>query len=151
MNISRKKPSYPIQVFLRQYLQKFERVTQLPVTYWDLLRYADAFPLLDKHGKDTFWETVVYAQHQVEELYKGLVRVYAILKTNGDMSVMEHLYVDRIDYCTFGNSNPFRVRVVNQYNDNYDYFYVKKADASRVYGLEMEHLLSPNRINYLVY
>ena len=29
--------------------------------------------------------------------------------------------------------------------------YVKKADASRVYGLELEHLLSPNRINFLVY
>jgi hypothetical protein len=41
--------------------------------------------------------------------------------------------------------------VVNQYNDNYDHFYVKTADASRVYGLELEHLLSPNRINYLMH
>ena len=63
---------------------------------------------------------------------------------------MEHLVVDRIDYCQFGNSKPFRVRIVNQFNDNYDYFYVKIADASRVYGLELEHILSPNRINYLV-
>jgi hypothetical protein len=43
------------------------------------------------------------------------------------------------------------VRVVNQYNDNYDHLYVKRADASRVYGLELEHLLSPNRINYLAH
>ena len=28
---------------------------------------------------------------------------------------------------------------------------LKKADASRVYGLELEHILSPNKINYLVY
>ena len=28
---------------------------------------------------------------------------------------------------------------------------MKKADASRVYGLELEHILSPNKINYLVY
>src|SRR5690606_17697370 len=34
--------------------------------------------------------------------------------------------------------------------DNSDYFYVKQADASRIYGLELEHILSPNRINYLV-
>ena len=50
--------------------------------------------------------------------------------------------------CTFGNTKPFRIRIVNQYNDNHDYFYVKKADASRLYGLELEQLLSPNEINF---
>jgi len=49
----------------------------------------------------------------------------------------------------FGNSTPFRIRIVNAYNDNQDYFYIKKADASRVYGLELEHLLSPNRLNFM--
>jgi hypothetical protein len=72
------------------------------------------------------------------------------MKVEGNMSLMEHLYVDRIDYCPFGNSRPFRVRITNQYNDNHDYFYVKLADASRVYGLEFEDILSPNRINYMV-
>jgi hypothetical protein len=67
------------------------------------------------------------------------------------MSVMQHLYVDRIDLCTYGNTQPFRVRIVNRINDNFDYFYIKNADASRVYGLGLEHLLSPNRIGYLVY
>jgi hypothetical protein len=57
--------------------------------------------------------------------------------------------VSRIDYCSFGNSNPFRIRIVNRYNDNYDHYYIKKEDASRVYGLELEHLLSPNRIIFL--
>jgi hypothetical protein len=38
---------------------------------------------------------------------------------------------------------------VNRYNDNYDHYYIKKEDASRVYGLELEHLLSPNRITFL--
>jgi hypothetical protein len=73
-----------------------------------------------------------------------------MMKVEGDMSLMEHLYVDRIDYCPFGNSRPFRIRIKNQYNDNYDYYYVKIADASRVYGLEFEDILSPNRINYMV-
>ena len=44
-----------------------------------------------------------------------------------------------------------RIRVVNQFNDNHDYFYIKKADASRVYGLELEELLSPNAINFLIW
>ena len=61
------------------------------------------------------------------------------------------LNVDAIDFCTFGNSKPFRIKVRNILNDNFTYFYVKKADASRVYGLELEHLLSPYNINYLVY
>ena len=39
----------------------------------------------------------------------------------------------------------------NILNDNYTYIYVKKADASRVYGLEFEHILSPNHINFLIY
>lgn len=63
--------------------------------------------------------------------------------------MIHHLYVDRIDYCVFGNSKPFRIRIVNSRNDNQDYFYVKKADASRLYGLELEHLLSPNRMHFL--
>ncbi|HWA09960.1 MAG TPA: hypothetical protein VG838_10960, partial [Opitutaceae bacterium] len=40
---------------------------------------------------------------------------------------------------------------VNKFNNNYDHYYVKQADASRVYGLELEHLLSPNRITYFTH
>jgi hypothetical protein len=39
---------------------------------------------------------------------------------------------------------------VNTYNEVYDYFYIKMADASRIYGLELEHVLSPYRMNYMV-
>jgi hypothetical protein len=42
------------------------------------------------------------------------------------------------------------VRVVNEINENHDYFYVKKADASRIYGLELEEIFSPDRVNYIV-
>ena len=141
--ISKKKPAYSINPRLRQYLRKYRRETLLPLQYEDLLRFSEAFPLRDKHDKDTLWISVIYPQHQLEELHHYLRLVYALLKTDGDMSFINHLYISRIDYCTFGNSNPFRIRIVNQYNDNYDYFYIKKADASRVYGLELEHLLSP--------
>ena len=118
--------------------------------YSDLLEHKLATPLLDKKGKDTLWETVFYEPERTEELNKELTYIYVMLKIEGDFSSLEHLRVDRIDYCAFGNSNPFRIRIVNTYNDNYDYFYVKTADASRVYGLELEHLLSPNRISYYV-
>jgi hypothetical protein len=64
--------------------------------------------------------------------------------------VIEHLYIDRIDLCTYGNTKPFRIRIVNKINDLFDYFYIKTADASRVYGLELEHLISPSKINFLV-
>ncbi|NJL13720.1 MAG: hypothetical protein HC913_12425 [Microscillaceae bacterium] len=151
MIISKKKKSFAVSDYLRRYLKKYERDTELPLRYSDLLRFTDAFPLLNKYGEDTLWESVVYPQYMMEELNRHLTLMYALLKTDGDITVMEHLYVDRIDYCTFGNSKPFRVRIVNHFNDNHDYFYVKMADASRVYGLELEHILSPNRINYLVH
>jgi hypothetical protein len=77
--------------------------------------------------------------------------MYAILKTEGDLSYTKHLDVARIDYCSFANSNPFRIRIVNKFNDNYDHYYIKQADASRIYGLELEHLLSPNRITFFTH
>ncbi len=148
--ISKKKPSYPILDSLRAYLKKYDRTYDLPVKYDDLLRYSNAFPLYNEKGEDTLWQTAMYHESELNDIHDGLTQIYAIIRTAGDKSLIDHLSVERIDYCTFGNSNPFRIRIVNKLNDNYDYFYVKKADASRIYGLELEHILSPNRINYLV-
>ncbi len=132
------------------YLEEYGRTIDLPFVYSDLLRYNYSMPLTNKAGEDSLWETVFYTPAETEELNTRLVQTYAMMKIEGNIALMEHLYVDRIDYCPFGNSRPFRVRIKNQYNDNYDYYYVKLADASRVYGLEFEDILSPNRINYLV-
>ncbi len=148
--ISKKKPSFPISRDFRSYLRQYSRDTELPVEYEDLMQFQEAFPLHDRNGKDTLWETVFYDPHTFKSVNDGLVRIYAQLKAAGNTGVMEHLLVDRVDFCVFGNSCPFRIRIVNQFNDNYDYFYVKKADASRIYGLELEELLSPNSINFLV-
>lgn len=148
--ISKKKEVYKISDALRAYLQKYDRDITLPILYRDLQRYDNAIPLLDKNNKDTLWETVFYAQDDMKHIHHSLKTIYAILKADGDLSVMEHLFVDRIDLCVFGNTQPFRIRIVNRINDNFDYFYIKNADASRVYGLELEHLLSPNRISYVV-
>jgi hypothetical protein len=145
---SRKKDIYPVNDDLRTYLKSHGREVKLPVSYKDLLRMTYSVPLIDKAGKDTLWEKVTYDIKEWEFIREGLVKIYAILKTEGDLSFTKHLDVARIDFCTFGNSNPFRIRIVNKYNDNYDYYYIKQADASRVYGLELEHILSPNRITF---
>jgi hypothetical protein len=143
---SRKKPMYPVNERLRSYLRSHGREVKLPVTYDNLLNYTWSVPIKDKNGKDTLWEKTSYDSRDWDYIREGLVKIYAILKTEGDFSFTNHLDVARIDYCTFGNSHPFRIRIVNKYNDNYDHYYIKIADASRVYGLELEHILSPNRI-----
>lgn len=149
--ISKKKIVYPISDGLRSYLVKYGREVDIPIHYKELLRFSNSIALYDFKGNDTLWETVFYDEGDREEIHYNIKKIYAILKADGDMSVMEHLYVDRVDLCTYGNTQPFRIRIVNKINDNFDYFYIKYADASRVYGLELEHLLSPNRISYLVY
>jgi hypothetical protein len=147
--ISKKKPAFKIISHFRAYLEKYNREINLPVSYHQLLGWEFAHPLLDKKGTDTLWETVFFTPELTQLLHSGLTQIYALLKTEGDVQVMEHLQVERIDYCTFGNSNPFRIRIMNRLNDNYDYFYIKTADASRVYGLELEHILSPNRMSFI--
>lgn len=148
--ISKKKEIFPISNRLRQYIKKYDREIDLPIYYSDLLRYDNSVPLYDKKGNDTLWETVFYPQSDMAHIYSSLKKVYAIMKANGDLTVMDHLIIDRVDLCIYGNTQPFRIRVVNQINDNFDYFYIKNADASRIYGLELEHLLSPNKLNYVV-
>jgi len=148
---SRKKPIYPINEGLRQYLRHYGREQKLPVHYRDLERITYSVPLKDKKGKDTLWETCIYDMRDWDFIREGLLNIYAVLKTEGDVRFMKHLDVARIDYCGFGNSNPFRIRIVNKFNDNYDHYYIKQADASRIYGLELEHILSPNRITYFTH
>lgn len=150
MYISKKKSHYPIIGELRKYLKVYSREKSVPISYDDLTHFNYSSPIYDKDNQDTLWQSVLYEQSDMQEIYAGLKSIYAILHMDGDMSVCEHLVIERVEYCTFGNSKPFRIRLRNALNDNYGYYYVKKADASRVYGLELEHILSPNRINYIV-
>lgn len=148
--ISKKKIPVKISSYLRDYLKKYDREIDLPIDYPSLLRYDNSIPLYDRSGKDTLWETVFFPQEEMASIYLALKKIYALMKADGDMGVMDHLFIDRVDLCVYGNTQPFRIRVVNRINDNFDYFYIKHADASRIYGLELEHLLSPNKLQYLV-
>jgi len=145
-----KKPSFKVSAPLRAYLQRTGRETDVPISYEDLLRFTSAITLHDQRGKDTLWETLIYNPKELQYIHECLRKIYAQLKVGGEVALIDHLYIDRVDYCLYANTHPLRVRIVNRINDLFDYFYIKKADASRIYGMELEHLLSPNKINYLV-
>lgn len=149
--ISKKKKVYPIAPPLQKFLLRYRRYCEIPINYHDLLRVENSAPLYDSNGEDTLWETVYYRQDDMAHIHFCLKKIYALLKADGDMSVIEHLSVNRVDLCTYGNTQPFRIRIVNSVNDNFDYFYIKQADASRVYGLELEDMTSPNQVRYLVH
>jgi hypothetical protein len=145
----RKKIFFPINATLRKYLKTHGREVALPLSYNDLTHFSYSVPILDAAGRDSLWERALYDMKDWNYLRENLLKLYAIIKTEGDYSFTKHLDLARIDYCSFGNSHPFRIRIVNRFNDNYDHFYVKREDASRVYGLELEDMLSPNRITFL--
>ena len=149
--ISKKKPTFPISKSLENFLVKHNRSTVIPIFYNDLLRFQGSVSVYDKNDEDTLWVRTFYNEFERKEIDLSLKKIYTLLHSDGNDNTIPFLNVDAIDFCTFGNSKPFRIKVRNILNDNFTYFYVKKADASRVYGLELEHLLSPYNINYLVY
>ena len=150
VKIEFRKPIYPINQTLCNYLKKYNRLTKPTLQYDDLLRFSGYVTIEDKDGNDTLWLGVYYSEFEHKEIEASLNSIYTHLHSDGDEDVLPYLTVDSIDFCTFGNSKPFRIRVRNILNDNYTNFYIKKADSSRIYGLEMEEIISPNRINFLV-
>ena len=149
--ISKKKPAFPITELLFNYLTDQGRNIKIPIFYDDLLRFQGAVEIFDDQGNDTLWISCYFAEHERDEIELSLKQMYSILHSDGSTSILPYLNIDSIDFCTFGNTKPFRVKVRNILNDNYIFLYIKKADASRIYGLELEHLLSPNHINFLVH
>jgi len=148
---SKKKILYSVGKSLHTYLKHHGREVSLPILHKDLLNFTWSIPMKDKDGNYTHWEKAIYDKRDWDYLREGLVKIYAVLKTEGDLSFINHLDVERIDYCTFGNSLPFRIRIINKFNANYDHYYIKLTDASRIYGLELEHILSPNRITFFTH
>ncbi len=146
--IRNRKPAFPISARLAEFLHSTERAQKLPLAYNDLLRHDGLMAQHDAHGRETLWTTVMLRPSEMEDIHERLVHLYQMIVADGRM--VDHLRVASIDFCAYGNSQPFRIKILNQINDNHDYYYIKKADASRVYGLELEHMLSPNRINYMV-
>ena len=149
--MSKKKPAYPVNKKLDGYLHRYSRKIEIPIFYEDLLRFSGSVVVYDNEGVDTLWVRVYFSDFERQEIDASLKKVYSILHSDGSDRIVEFLSIDAVDYCTFGNSKPFRIKVRNILNDNYTYFYVKRTDASREYGLELEHKLSPYNLNILVY
>lgn len=149
--MSKKKPAYPVSEKLDRYLEQYNRKIEIPIFYDDLLRFSGSVVVYDGNDEDTLWVRVYYSEFERTEIDMSLKKVYSILHSDGSDRIIEYLNVDAVDYCTFGNSKPFRIKIRNILNDNFTYFYVKKTDASRVYGLELEHMLSPYNLNFLVH
>ena len=148
--ISKKKPFFPISNELMHFLKKYDRWMESTICYEDLLRFSGSVIVYDKNDQDSLWVRVFYSDSDRAEIDFHLKMIYTLLHSDGNASSLPDLNIDAIDYCTFGNSKPFRIKIRNILNDNFTYFYVKKTDASRVYGLEFEHILSPHNLNYMV-
>jgi len=149
--MSRKKPAFPVNKRLDEYLFDYNRKIEIPIFYDDLLRFAGSVVVYDAKDEDTLWIRVYYSEYDRKEIDDSLKKVYSILHSDGSNNIHQYLNVDAVDFCTFGNSKPFRIKIRNILNDNFTYFYIKKTDASRIYGLELEHMLSPYNLNFLVY
>jgi hypothetical protein len=148
--ISKKKPFFKISKELAFFLKDYERWIDTPVCYDDLLRFSGSVIVYDKNDNDTLWVSVYYTDSERREIEFSLKKIYTQLHSDGNESGIPYLNIDAIDYCTFGNSKPFRIKVRNILNDNFTYYYIKKTDASRIFGLEFEHMLSPYNLNFLV-
>ena len=148
--ISQKKPFYPIVSELATFLKSYDRWIEIPIHYNDLLRFSGSVIVYDKNDNDTLWVSVYFSDTERREIDFHLKKIYTLLHSDGNESGIQYLNVDSIDYCTFGNSKPFRIKIRNILNDNFTYYYIKQTDASRIYGLEFEHMLSPYNLNFLV-
>ena len=148
--ISKKKPFFSLTESFIEYLRFFNRWVDTPISYSDLLRFSGSISVYDQNDQDTLWVRVYYTDSEREGIDHDLKKIYTLLHSDGNESALPYLNVDAIDYCTFGNSKPFRIKIRNMLNDNFTYFYVKKTDASRVCGLEFEHMLSPYNLNFLI-
>jgi len=139
------KEVYPVNTSLQQYLAHYKKDVELPLAYNELLHYEYTNAIKDANGKHTHWERVVYDKALLQQLQQKLLQLYALLKNESHPAVQ----IQSIDFCEFANSMPFRINLINTQTNAADYFYIKTADASRIYGLELEQLLSHNHINFL--
>lgn len=136
------KEVYAVSPALQQYLHQHKKDTRLPLAYKELLHYKYTNAIKDENGKHTHWERVVYDETMLASLKEKLQALYGMLCNDNKIEIVS------IDFCEFANSMPFRINITSN-GKRQRTFYIKSADASRVYGLELEQLLTSNRINFL--
>ena len=125
-NSSPKKTLFSHYCRLNAYLKQYNRWVFTPIFYEDLLRFSGSIVVYDEDDEDTLWVRVYYTDSEREDIDYNLKKVYTLLHSDGNEASIPYLNVDAIDYCTFGNSKPFRIKIRNVLNDNFTYFYVKR-------------------------
>jgi hypothetical protein len=139
------KEVYPVSTVLQAYLQQYKRDILLPTTYTDLFHYRYTNAIRDKNGRHTHWENVVYDNALLSTLQLKLIDTYCLL-----MKLESNAFnIKAIDFCEYANSMPFRITLNEIPTGETHFFYIKAADSSRIYGLELEQLLSPNPTHFL--
>jgi hypothetical protein len=53
---------------------------------------------------------VYYTEFERQEIDLTLKKIYSLLHSDGNLGIIKFLNVDSIDYCTFGNSKPNKIR-----------------------------------------
>lgn len=78
-----KKPSYPINKSLFEYLGRFDRISKVEICYDDLLRFSGSINVYDKQDNDTLWARVFYNEFERNEIdlnLKKSIRYYILME-----------------------------------------------------------------------
>jgi hypothetical protein len=144
------KDLIPVGEPFRNYLHQHGRSCPLYFTYADLQDYSHTESLRDPFGRHTHWERVIYRDGRIATLYPRLLDAYLLLCRNEEAPnrVASAWRIEAIDFCEYANSMPFRITLSDNAGLS-DYFFVKQADASRIYGLELEQLLGDTHIAFI--
>ena len=86
--ISKKKPIFSVGDSLGAYLERYNQIKDSGIRFENLERHDNAVPLYDEHDKDTLWSTLFYPGLEYQGISDDLLTTYAILKSDGDMSVV---------------------------------------------------------------
>lgn len=99
--MSQKKPAFPVNQLLNDYLIENSRNIKIPIFYDDLLRFQGSVVVYDKNEEDTLWVRTYYSEFERQEIDLSLKKVYTILHSNGNEETIKYLNIDAVDYCTF--------------------------------------------------
>jgi len=71
-----KKPTYPINNLLLDYLERYDRISKVSIFYDDLLRFSGSVNVYDKNEIDTLWIRVYYTEFERSEIDLNLKKIY---------------------------------------------------------------------------
>ena len=143
-HITRKKIPFLISKPFRKYLKRYGREMALPIAYDTLKHFNFGIPVLDKDGNARLGTDFTTALTDENSPLENVFHPEPSGQQCG------RAFVDERSAIASCNSKPFRIKIVNNFNEVYDYFYIKVADASRIFGMELEHLLSPYWMTFMV-